>query len=203
MESTPLQQASLQQLAAVPGVVGSMVFDTSGTVVASAFPQVFDPAGLGEVAAQLSADGYFQEWLVGEQAALDLRYVDGHVVLRPLGGSWLLVLCTAQANAQLLSMSLTQVVRRLRMPGGGVAASAAQRPPVPASAPSPLERLRGVVSAQLGEHAAKALEILAAAGSRRKDLLRATSEIEKMTRLFISKKQAEEIGETMREILDS
>lgn len=196
MESTPLEHASLQQLAAVPGVVGSLVFDRSGAVVASAFPPVFDPADLHRLTAQLSADGYFQEWLVGEQAALDLRYVDGHVVLRSLDGSWLLVLCTAQANAQLLSMSVTQVVRRLRT----------QLPrPVPAApalAPSPLERLRGVVSAELGEHAARALEILAAAGPRPKDLLRATSEIEKLTRLFISKKKAEEIGQMMREILE-
>ncbi len=192
MDTNPAQQAALLQLAGVPGVVGSMVFDPSGAVLASAFPPVFDPAALHEVAAQLSADAYFQEWIVGEQAVLDLRFADGHVVLRSLDGSWLLVLCTAAANAQLLAMSLTQVVRRLGIP------------PAPARAPeSPLDRMRAVVTAELGEHAAQALEILAVAGTTRKQLLRATADVEKMTRLFISKKKAEEIAEKMREVLDA
>jgi len=200
MDMTPTQQAALQQLAAVPGVVGSMVFDRAGGLVTSAFPPVFDTAGLQRLAAQLSADGYFQEWTSGEQAALDLLYADGHVLLRSLDASWLLVLCTAQSNAQLLAMSLTQVVRRLRIPIGHAAPS---RAATPAPAASPLDLLRAIVSTELGEHAAQALEILAAAGTKRKDLLRATSEVEKMVRLFISKKKAEEIAERMREILDA
>jgi hypothetical protein len=36
-----------------------------------------------------------------------------------------------------------------------------------------------------------------------KDLLRATSEIEKMTRRFISKKKADEIGRKMGQVLGS
>ncbi len=202
MEMTPTQQAALQQLAAVPGVVGSMVFDRSGGLVTSAFPPVFDTAGLHRLAAQLSADGYFQEWTSGEQAALDLLYADGHVLLRSLDASWLLVLCTAQSNAQLLAMSLTQVVRRLRIPIP-IGHAAPSRAATPAPAASPLDLLRAIVSTELGEHAAQALEILAAAGTKRKDLLRATSEVEKMVRLFISKKKAEEIAERMREILDA
>lgn len=197
-----MQQASLQQLGGVPGVVGSMVFDRAGEVVASAFPPLFDASGLRQLASQLSGDAYFQEWMVGEQAALDLRYADGHVTLRALEGSWLLVLCTAPANAQLLAMSLTQVVRRLRIPASAMPAPLRTAAP---SAPAPprLDRLRAVVSAELGEHAAQALEILTAAGPDRKDLLRATADVEKMTRLFISKRKAEEIGAKMREILDA
>jgi hypothetical protein len=173
-----------------------MVFDGSG-VVASAFPPVFDEGGLRQVAARLAGDGYFQEWLAGEEAALDLRYADGHVVVRALDGSWLLVLCTAQANAQLLGMSLTQVVRRLRLP---VRAARAATPPP--SAPSRLERLRAVVIAELGEHGAKAVEILDAAGEKPSGLLRAASDVEKLTRLFISKKKADEIGQRLRTIID-
>ncbi len=191
MGANPTQQAALLQLGGVPGVVGSMMFDPSGSMLASAFPPVFDANALQDLATQLSADGYFQEWIAGEQSALDLRYADGHVVVRPLAGSWLLVLCTAEANAQLLSMSLTQVVRRL----GAAQASA--------KAPDPLDRLRAVVSAELGGHAPQALEILAVAGTSRKQLIRATEEVEKMTRLFISKKKAEEIAKKMREILDA
>jgi predicted regulator of Ras-like GTPase activity (Roadblock/LC7/MglB family) len=197
MDGTPAQQAALRQLADIPGVVGSMVFDRSGEVAVSAFPGVFDPAGLSQLATKLAGDGYFQEWMTGEQGALDLRYADGHVVIRALGEAWLLVLCTLQSNAQLVAMSLTQVVRRLRI----------QTPPPVARAPTPppstVDRLRSVVTAELADHAAQALEILAAAGAKPKELLRATGEIEKLVRLFISKKKAEEIGARMREILEA
>lgn len=207
MEPTPGQQAALSQLAAVPGVVGSMVFDAGGAVVFSAFPPVFDQGGLQDLAARLASDGFFQEWLAGDQAVLDLRFGDGNVVVRALEGAWLMVLCTLQVNAQLLSMSLTQVLRRLRLGGdvgrghtGEYALPAAPPPPAPA-APTPLERLRALVSAELGGHAAQGLEILAAAGPSPKALLAAVADVEKMTRLFINKKKAEELGRRMRELL--
>lgn len=199
----PRQQAAMHQLAAVPGVVGGMVFDPAGKVIGSAFPAVFDPAGLAQLAGQLSADGYFQDWLSGEQASLDLRFGDGRVVVRGLDSQWLLVLCTPQTNPQLLSMSLTQVVRRLRASGEahtGEFAVPSAAPAAPA-APTALDRLRALASAELGAHAGQALEILAAAGPGAKGLLAATADIEKMTRLFISKKKAEEIGQRMRELL--
>jgi predicted regulator of Ras-like GTPase activity (Roadblock/LC7/MglB family) len=190
-----VQETALQQLAAVPGVVGSLVFGSSGTVVSSFFPPVFDAAGLQQLASQLAGDAYFQDWLGDEKAQLDLRFGDGRVVVRSMLGSWLLVVCTPEANSQLLSMSLTQAIRRLRAPR-----PAPQAPPA-LPRPSPLDRLRAIASAELGAHAAQALEILAAAGSSPKELERAVADVEKMTRLFISKTRAEEIGRSMREVL--
>jgi predicted regulator of Ras-like GTPase activity (Roadblock/LC7/MglB family) len=202
METAPAQQAALKQLATVPGVVGSMVFGRSGGVVAAEFPAVFDPGGLGQLAGQLSADGYFQDWLAGDQASLELRYADGHVLVRPVDDAWLLVLCTAEANSQLLSMSLTQVIRRLRMPAGAPPGRPTGEFPA-AAPPSPVERLRAIATAELGAHAAQALEILAAAGPASKDLLKAVAEVEKLTRMFIDKRKAEEIGRRMREVIGS
>ncbi|HEX9052248.1 MAG TPA: roadblock/LC7 domain-containing protein [Anaeromyxobacter sp.] len=186
---------TLQQLGAVPGVVGGLLFDGRGEVLASAFPPVFDAAGLRGLAGRLGADGYFQEWMAGENAALDLRYQDGNVAVRAVDGSWLLVLYTAQANAQLLSMSMTQVIRRLR------AAGPARSSEPPAAPAPPLERLRAVVTAELGGHAAQALEILNAAGPKPRDLFQAAADVEKLTRLFIDRKKADELGRKMRAIL--
>jgi predicted regulator of Ras-like GTPase activity (Roadblock/LC7/MglB family) len=197
MEPTPAQESTLQQLGTVPGIVGSMVFASSGAVVASSFPPVFDPAGLQQLAAQLTGDTYFQEWLASERTALDLRYADGRVVIRSMRGSWLLVLCTAQANSPLLAMSMTQAVRRLRAPAPGGAGAP------PARSSSALDPLRAIATAELGAHAGQALEILAAAGPRPKDLSRAVADIEKMTRLFIDKRKAEEIARMMRDVLDA
>lgn len=203
MAPTPVQQAALSQLAAVPGVVGSMVFDASGAVAFAEFPPVFDAGGLGGLAARLSSDAYFQEWMAGEEAVLDLRFGDGHVVVRALERAWLLVLCTVQVNAQLLSMSLTQVLRRLRLePTGELPLAAAVAAAARKSEPTVVDRLRALVQAELGPQAPQALDILAAAGTGRKQLERAVADVEKLTRLFISKKKAEELGRRMLGILE-
>lgn len=202
----PWQQAALGQLGAIPGVVGSMVFDASGAVIATAFPEVFDRSSLDQLAGQLAGDGYFQEWMSGDSAVLDLHYGEGHVVARSLSGQWLLVLCTPQVNGQLLTMSLTQVARRLRASAEAPTARASATPPfVPAPAaegrPRAPDRLCALVTAELGSHAAQALEILAAAGQEPKALLAAAEEIERLTRMFISRKKADELGRKMRELL--
>lgn len=207
MLGLPMQQAALQQLSAVPGVVGSLVFDRRGELVASEFPAVFDDAGLRQLAGRLAGDGWFQEWLGGDQAVLDLRFADGTVVVRPVDDDWLMVLCTLQANPQLLSMSLTQVARRLRLGAGSGSGTRTGEHPLPAgpapapAPPSRLERLRAIVAAELGGHAAQAQEILAAAGSSTADLQAAAADIERLTRLFISKKKAEEIGKRLRDVI--
>ncbi len=204
MEPTPVQRAALSQLAAVPGVVGSMVFDAGGAVALSQFPPAFEPSGLQDLAARLASDAYFQEWMAGEQAVLDLRFGDGHVVVRALERAWLLVLCTVQVNAQLLSMSLTQVLRRLRLgePTGELPLPAAAAAPARRPEPTVLDRLKTLVQAELGPQAPQALDILAAAGTGRKELERAVADVEKLTRLFISKKKAEELGRRMLGILE-
>jgi predicted regulator of Ras-like GTPase activity (Roadblock/LC7/MglB family) len=208
MELTPRQQSALHQLAAVPGVVGGMVFDPAGAVVASGFPPVFDPSGLEQLAGQLSSDGYFLDWVRGEAASLDLRYGDGRVVVRTVDDQWLLVLCTPQANAQLLAMSLTQVVRRLKTGDGAAtgelplaAATARPAPAPPERGPSTVERLKAAAREQLGSQSSKALDILSNAGTSPAELLQAVADVENMTRLFISKKKADELGKRLRELL--
>ena len=196
MDYPPQQQAALDQLAAIPGVAGALVFDAAGAVEVSSFPAVYDTAALAQLATQLTSDAYFQEWLGGDQSALSLRFADGHVAVRSLGGAWALVLCSVQTNEQLLSMSLTQLVRRLRANGGARVGRAPATPP-----PTPRDRLQAIARAELGEHAAQALEILTAAGPAPGDLTRAVADVEKMVRMFISKKKAEELARLMREAL--
>lgn len=195
----PQQEAALSQLGAVPGVVGSMVFDGSGEVVLSAFPPVFDAAALTELAVRLSGDGYFQEWLRADPGAMQFQFLDGQVVVRPVQDSWLLVLCTLQVNAQLLGMSLTQVLRRLKLPPGAAITGEHKLPA--AAAPTQLDRLKAIAARVLGPQAPQALEILSAAGPAPEDLMQAVADVEKMTRMFINKKTAEEIGRQMRLVL--
>jgi len=238
MDLASPQQAALDQLAAVPGVIGSLLFDATGRVQASNFPANLDSWALAQLAAQLSADAYFQEWMAGDQGLLTLRFVDGQVAVRSLAGGYALVYASAQANDQLLSMSLAQLERRLRprptAPAPAVPPRAAPTPapgpdgppvltpvrppaavqpaakavPTPAPpapsplAPAPLGRLEELVREELGEHAEQALRILAASGPRTRDRLRAISEVEKLVRLFISQKKADELARRMRAVLE-
>jgi len=210
-EPAPLTSGVIQtqQLAAIPGVVGGLILDPAGNVTASAFPQVFSPDGLKTLARQLTGDAFLQEWLAREGATLDLRYADGHVLVRSTGDAWVLLLSSAETNGQLLGMALTQVVRRLKSaPAPQAVTAAGPAPSAPVAAPSAAvpapskgERLAALARTELGAHADKALEILARAGTSQADLAEAAAEIEKLTRLFISKKKAEEIGRRMREVL--
>jgi predicted regulator of Ras-like GTPase activity (Roadblock/LC7/MglB family) len=208
MEPQAHQQLALQQLATVPGVVGSLVFGAGGEITAAQFPPVFERAGLDRLTQQLAADGYLQEWLADEEGALDLRYAEALVLVRAVNAARLLVLCTSQVNPQLVAMSLTQVVRKLRAaPAPSPAppplpeAPAVAAPPPAAAPPSTADRLRAVVRVELGPHAPQALELLAAAGDKPRDLRRAADDIEKLTKLFISTKKAGEIARKMNEIL--
>src|SRR5690242_18504383 len=128
MEPLAHQQVALQQLATIPGVVGSLVFGAGGEITAAEFPPVFDREALDRLTHQLAADGYLQEWLAGDEGALDLRYAEGAVHVRSVNAARLLVLCTSQANAQLVAMSLTQVARKLR---AVPAPTPAREPPPP------------------------------------------------------------------------
>lgn len=188
----------LKQLATVPGVVGALVFDARGQVVSNGFPAVFDASALGQVAQGLADDAYFGEWTADEAATWELRFADGLVTVRRAEPGWLLVLSTPQLNVQLLSMSVTQAVRRLK-----AARPAAPAVPVAVQAPKPPlpERLRAVVKASLGTHAAQALELLEKAGDAPDKLAEACVDIEKLTRLFIDQKLAEELGRKLQAVL--
>jgi predicted regulator of Ras-like GTPase activity (Roadblock/LC7/MglB family) len=106
-------EALLSQLNAFPGVVGSLLADDQGRVLASAFPPAFDAevlSQLGLVAAEgiagLNADG-------PGLRTLGLRYGDAQVVVRPLAGASLVFLCTRNANPQPLLMSAAAAAPRV------------------------------------------------------------------------------------------
>jgi predicted regulator of Ras-like GTPase activity (Roadblock/LC7/MglB family) len=191
----------LQQLGQIPGVVGAAVYGRQGELLASRFPSVFDQPLLEQVARSLAQDAYLEEWLQGPAASLDLRFTEGRVLLRPLSGTWLLVLCTSHVNAQLLNLSLTQVVRRLQLE--------AERPSSPPVSPPPRtdpiaalrDQLKEITRDELGPRAAQALELLSRAASVGA-LAEAATEVEQLTRLFVNRKKAEELGRRLREAFE-
>ncbi|MFZ5442330.1 MAG: hypothetical protein ACOZQL_20140 [Myxococcota bacterium] len=189
----------LKQLSAVPGVVGALVFDAQGQVLGTSFPPLFDAGVLGQVTQALADDAYFAEWTSGEAASCELRFVEGQVTVRRAEPGWLLVLSTPQLNAQLLNMSVTQAVRRLKASPGP--APSAPPPPMPAPKVKLADRLRALVKASLGAHAAQALELLDGAGDSPDQLAEACADVEKLTRLFIDQKLADDLGRKLKATL--
>ncbi len=106
-------QTLLGQLNAVPGVVGSLVCDREGQLLAHAFPPLFEPSILGSAAAALADCRAGLESVTGEIGLIDLRYAHARVVVRPLTRAHLLFLGASSLNLHLLSISTSVAVPRL------------------------------------------------------------------------------------------
>ncbi len=143
----------LHQTVSVPGVVGTLVYGEGGTILASEFPDVFEPSALDQVAAIFGEDTIIMKELTGESAFLDMRYAGGRVVVRPSPAGSFVVLCTSGINLQLLSLSLTQAARRMERAGTASHAASKASRPVPELLPgmkTVREKLKRAVILQLG-----------------------------------------------------
>jgi len=103
--TAPQAHAILGELAAMPGVVGTMWCGATGDLLAHAFPAAYDPERLGDVAGTLAARTRALEAALGPVRTLDVRFAAHRTILRPVvGGGRLLFLCAPQVNPELLSM---------------------------------------------------------------------------------------------------
>lgn len=127
----------LSQLNAVPGVVGSMVCDREGQLLAHAFPPLFEPSILGSAAAVLADCRAGLESVVGSFGLIDLRYAHARVIVRPLTRAHLLLLGAASLNLHLLSISTAVAVPKLERLIAGPGSPAALVAPAPALAAPP------------------------------------------------------------------
>jgi len=123
-------QSVLNQLNAVPGVVGSMVCDAEGALVANCFPPLFDNTALASAARVLADGAAGLETVTGKVGMVDLRYGDARIVVKPMAGAHLVLLCAAQTNLQLLNISASVALPKLEK-------LVAARPPPVVAAPPP------------------------------------------------------------------
>lgn len=123
-------QTVLNQMNTLPGIVGSMVYDKEGQVLAQAFPTLFDGEALANAAGILLYGASGLEVAAGSISMLDFRFRDSRVVVRPVKGATLFLLCTAQANLQFLNISVGMAIPKIE---NLVASQAALPKPVPPS----------------------------------------------------------------------
>lgn len=106
-------QPLLDSLNTVPGVVGSMVCTQDGRLLAHSFPAVFDPSSLEQAATVLADGATGLETVTGAINLVDLRYAQARMILKPMTGGHLLLLCAATVNVQALVISLSVASKKI------------------------------------------------------------------------------------------
>ena len=132
-------QTVLTQLNGVPGVVGTLLCDQEGRLLAQTFPPLFDGEVLQQAATTLADGAIGLETTSGAVGLLDLRYGEARLVVKPMEQARLLVLCAKDINLQLLLISTSVAVKRL-----APLVQAAVARPAPAAAPgAPVPQVEG------------------------------------------------------------
>lgn len=106
-------QAVLKNLHSVPGVIGGLLSDDNGSIMAHSFPDTFDQATLQDAASSLfdNIDGLREA--TGEARLLDLRFTMGRVVIKKISNLLLVLLCEKDLNLQLLTLSANVAGKKL------------------------------------------------------------------------------------------
>lgn len=131
----------LKQLNSVPGVVGSLVCDAKGILVAHAFPPQFDAPRLRAAAQAITDRASGLEAAVGIVGTVDLRFATARVVIRPVADGKVLFLCTPAVNLQTLLLSTAGALRRLEELLGAGEPTPPSAPAVPRDPSGALYRL--------------------------------------------------------------
>lgn len=106
-------QLVLEKINALPNVVGSMVCNEDGRLLASLFPPVFDQPDIEKASSLLADTAFGLQEALGGVKSFDFRYGELRIFVRALPKSFLLMLCSKAVNMQLLSISLNVVYKKL------------------------------------------------------------------------------------------
>lgn len=143
----------LKQLNAAPGVIGSLVCDAKGILVAHDFPPQYEEPRIRAAAQAIGDRSSGLEAAVGLVGTVDLRFATARVVIRPVADGKIVFLCAPSANLQTLLLSTAGALRRLEELLGAAepAPLAAPSPPAPSGA---LHRLVQEIDAALAKSGA-------------------------------------------------
>ena len=186
----------LKEINEMNGVLGSFVCDEEGKTLARAVPDIYDDemlARAGRTAAQTTVG----LWMAKQRAVgeIDLLFSGGRLIVKGLDSACLCILCTPRLNLPLLNMTANIAVKKLQK-----AISTARLQP---AAPPKRERLEQAAREILGDHAKKAVDMLASVKSDAPEALQAVcDEAVRFTAFFMSKEKAEELGQRLRAIVD-
>ena len=100
-------------LTSVPGVMGGMLSDERGNVLAHSFPPLFDQAMLKGAADLLLDNTIGLQEATGGVKLFDMRFELGRLIIKTLPRMFLVILCQPTVNVQLLFISLNVAIKKL------------------------------------------------------------------------------------------
>lgn len=106
-------QTIMESLKSVPGVMGSMLSDEHGNVMAEAFPAFFDKGSLKETARLIGDNSIGLQEATGEVKLFDIRTELGRIIVKTLPRMFLTLLCEPTVNLQLLMITLNVASKKL------------------------------------------------------------------------------------------
>ncbi|QOX77574.1 hypothetical protein FY034_00995 [Trichlorobacter lovleyi] len=124
-------QTILQQITAIDGVIGTSLYNEQGKILAAACPLILDEKHLSTAAGTV-LDCLHALQIPQNLVAMDLRFSEGRLMVRPLSGAYISVLCSKNVNMSMVNITLNLALRKLEqmLPKPGAAPAAA---PVAAS----------------------------------------------------------------------
>lgn len=106
-------QATMLSLTSVPGVMGGMLSDENGNVLAHSFPPYFDTETIKGAAERLQDNTVGLQDATGGVKLFDIRLELGRLIIKTLPQMFIVVLCQPAVNIQLLLISLNVAIKKL------------------------------------------------------------------------------------------
>jgi predicted regulator of Ras-like GTPase activity (Roadblock/LC7/MglB family) len=105
-------QTILQQITAIDGVIGCSLYNDQGKILAAACPLILDDKQLG-VAAGTVLDCLHALQITQTMVGLELRFSEGRLIVRPMAGAFLSVLCSQNVNTSMVTITLNLALRKI------------------------------------------------------------------------------------------
>jgi len=105
-------QTVLQQITAIDGVIGCSLYNDQGRILAAACPLILDDKQLGTAAGTI-LDCLHALQISQTMVGMDLRFSEGRLMVRPLTGAYISVLCSKNVNLSMVTITLNLALRKI------------------------------------------------------------------------------------------
>ncbi len=190
---------SLNELAERSGVHAVFVCDQDGRLLTSALSEERYQGTLEQLSNIIArTNTALKTFKHGGLTEVEWVFASGRVLIRGLGNGLLFLICDRTLNLQLLTMKIEEVQGEVQSVLGAI-----KRKPTSEDLARLKQAMIGIAQEMLGEHAEKVIAIIKGSGDSLTSLEQACDQAEKITRLFIDRKNAGDMGARMRALLEA
>lgn len=106
-------QTVLKNLHSVPGVMGCLLIDDDGNVIANSLPPIYDVASQKEISLTVVQNLEGLQDFTGGVLAVDMRFEQGRIIAKKMPKYVLILLCQQTINIQLLQITMNVAINKL------------------------------------------------------------------------------------------